>query len=58
MMAIEKRVAGLTHTAAADALGLTEPRVVELMRGRISKFSLDDLAGMAYKLGIRLRVEP
>lgn len=38
-------------------LGLTVSRVGELLRGRLSKFSLDDLAGMAYELGIRLRAE-
>ncbi|RIS37552.1 helix-turn-helix domain-containing protein [Mycobacteroides abscessus] len=60
MMAIERRIAadGLSQATAAEALGLTAPRVGELLRGRLSKFALDDLAGMAYKLGIRLRVEP
>ncbi|SHS36999.1 XRE family transcriptional regulator [Mycobacteroides abscessus] len=57
MTAIEKHVAGWTRTAAAQALELTEPRVVELMQGKISKFSLDALVDMASELGILLRVD-
>lgn len=57
MMAIEKRIVGWTQTAAAEALGLTEPRAAELLRGKISKFSLDALVGMASELGIQLRVD-
>jgi predicted XRE-type DNA-binding protein len=38
---IKKR--GLTQTAAADLLGLKQPDVSLLMRGRLSRFSTDRL---------------
>lgn len=57
--AIRKRIAdeGWQQTAAAEALGLTQPRVSDLLRGKISKFSLDALVDIASKLGVHVRVE-
>jgi predicted XRE-type DNA-binding protein len=33
----------LTQTAAAELLGVTQPRVSDLMRGKIDRFSVDTL---------------
>jgi predicted XRE-type DNA-binding protein len=49
--------AGWSQAAAADHLSLTQPRVSDLFRGKISKFSLDALVEIASKLGIHVRVE-
>ena len=41
---IEER--GITQTAAADMLKVTQPRVSDLMRGKIDRFSVDSLLEM------------
>jgi predicted XRE-type DNA-binding protein len=38
-------------------LGITQPRLSDVYRGKISKFSLDALVEIASKLGIRVRIE-
>lgn len=43
--------AGLNQTAAARRLGLTQPRLSDLTRGRIEKFSLDALVNMLARVG-------
>jgi predicted XRE-type DNA-binding protein len=48
--------AGLTQTAAARRLGVTQPRVSDLVRGRIDLFSIDALVSMLSKAGIRVTV--
>jgi predicted XRE-type DNA-binding protein len=57
--AIRDRIdgAGWSQSTAAQNLGLTQPRVSDLYRGKISKFSLDALVEIASKLGIHVRVE-
>lgn len=59
MLAIRETVAGwgLTQAAAAKRLGLTQPRMNDLLRGRISKFSLDALINVATAAGLSVRVE-
>lgn len=37
---------GLTQTAAAELLGVTQPRISDLMRGKIDRFSVDSLIEM------------
>jgi predicted XRE-type DNA-binding protein len=36
----------LTQTAAAELLGVTQPKVSDLMRGKIDRFSVDTLIEM------------
>ncbi len=48
---------GWTQTEAAARCGVTQPRMNDLLRGRVSRFSLDALVNMATKLGTRVRVE-
>ena len=46
----------LKQAEAAELLGVTQPQVSDLMRGRIDLFSIDTLIDMLAKLGIRTRV--
>ncbi len=59
MIAISEAVAawGATLAAAAKRLGLTQPRLNDLLRGRINKFSLDTLIDLATRAGLSVRVE-
>lgn len=47
---------GWTQAEAAKQCGVTQPRINDLMRGRVSKFSLDALVNLAASLGQRVRV--
>lgn len=46
-----------TQAEAASQCGVTQPRINDLLRGRISRFSLDALVNIAAALGQRVRVE-
>ncbi|MCB1908406.1 MAG: XRE family transcriptional regulator [Rhodocyclaceae bacterium] len=46
----------LTQSAAAALLGVTQPRVSDLVRGRLELFSLDMLMDMATTAGLSPRV--
>lgn len=48
---------GWTQLEAATRCGVTQPRINDLLRGRISRFSLDALVNIAAALGRRVRVE-
>lgn len=48
---------GWTQVEAARRSGVTQPRMNDLLRGRISRFSLDALVNMAAALGRRVHVE-
>lgn len=54
MMALQQWVKseGMTQTAAARLFSVTQPRVSDLMRGRINLFSLDTLIDMAATAGL------
>jgi len=58
MIAVQKAVArrALKQAEAAKILGVTQPRVSDLLRGRIDLFSTDALIDMLARLGIRVRV--
>lgn len=45
-----------TQAAAARGLGVTQPRLNDLLRGRIDKFSLDALVEMAGRAGLSVRL--
>jgi len=47
---------GLTQADAAKALGLTQPRLNALLKGRIDLFSLDALVNVATKAGLKVRL--
>lgn len=46
----------LTQAAAAKLLGVTQPRVSDLVRGKIELFSIDTLVDMLTRAGVRVRV--
>lgn len=48
---------GWTQKQAAARCHLTQPRINDLLRGRISRFSLDALVNIASSLGLRIHVE-
>jgi len=59
LLAIRERVKAwdLTQEVAAARLGLTRPRLNDLMRGKLDKFSLDALISIAAAAGFRLHIE-
>lgn len=58
MMAVQKFVhrSGLSQTEAARRLGITQPRLSDLMRGRIDRFSIDALVDMLGATGSRVSI--
>ena len=47
---------GLKQAEAAELLGVTQPRVSDLVRGRLDLFSVDGLIDMLARLGIQVRL--
>jgi predicted XRE-type DNA-binding protein len=47
----------LTQAEAARRLGITQPRLNDLLRSKIDKFSLDMLITLASNAGIAVRLE-
>ncbi len=45
-----------TQALAARRLGITQPRLNDLLRGRINKFSLDALVALAANAGLVVRL--
>ncbi len=58
MIAIERyiRKSGLSQTEAAKKLAITQPRLSDLFRHRIERFSLDALVILAAKAGLSVRL--
>ena len=48
---------GWKQAEAAAHCGVTQPRVNDLLRGRVSRFSLDALVDIATALGCRVHME-
>ena len=48
---------GWTQVEAARHCGVTQPRINDLLRGRVSRFSLDALVNIATAIGRRVHVE-
>lgn len=46
-----------TQAEAARRLGVTQPRISTLMRGKLSLFSLDTLVSMATAAGLRVEIK-
>jgi predicted XRE-type DNA-binding protein len=59
MQAIARAVTarGWTQAQAARQCAVSQPRINDLMRGRLSRFSLDALVNIAVSLGIDVRIE-
>ena len=60
MIAIEQRIheKRWTQAKAAQMLGVQQPRVSDLMNGKIDKFSLDALVNMLPAVGLTFSVGP
>jgi predicted XRE-type DNA-binding protein len=59
MIAISEAVAAwdVTQVEAARRLGVTQPRLNDLLRGRIDKFSIDALVELAARAGLAVHLE-
>ena len=47
---------GWTQAKAAEELGITQPRVSRLLKGKVEDFSLDMLVTLAGKLGLKPQI--
>jgi predicted XRE-type DNA-binding protein len=58
MIKLEKliRARGLTQAQAAKLMRVSQPRVSDLLRGRIDLFSTDALIDMLARLGVSVRL--
>lgn len=58
MMALENRIksSGMSQSQAAKLFGVTQPRVSDLMRGKINLFALDALVNMATAAGLQVEL--
>lgn len=50
------RNSGMTQAATAKSLGLTQPRLNALLKGKIGQFSLDALVNIASRAGLNVRL--
>ena len=50
------REIGMTQGESAKLLGLTQPRLNALLKGRLSQFSLDALVNIASRAGLNVRL--
>lgn len=59
MMKIKILIAekGWTQAVAAERCGISQPRINDLLRGRITRFSIDALVNIATALEQRIRLE-
>lgn len=48
---------GWTQAEAATRCRVTQPRISDLLRGRVSRFSIDALVNMCTALGCRVRLD-
>ena len=58
MMALKNHLthSGMSQAEAAKLFGVTQPRVSDLMRGKINLFSLDALVNMAAAAGLHIEM--
>lgn len=58
MMALREHIEreGLTQAQAARLFGVTQPRVSDLMRGKIDLFAIDTLVNMAAAAGLHVEM--
>ena len=58
MMTLKDHIvrAGLSQTQAAKRFGVTQPRISDLMRGKIDLFAIDTLVNMATAAGLQVEM--
>ena len=59
MVSINKELAGLkgTQTQKAKLIGISQPRLNDLLKGKIDKFRLDTLINIAHKLKLNVQLK-
>ncbi len=57
MSRVREVARGYTQQEAAKMLGITQPRLNQLLKGKISLFSLDALVNMLAKVGLRVSMK-
>lgn len=59
MTAIGEKVRGwnTTQARAAKRLGITQPRLNDMLNGKINKFSLDALLNLATRAGLKVSID-
>ncbi len=59
MLAVTQHIQkeNLTQAQAAKLLGVTQPRVSDLMRGKIDLFSVDTLIQLLYSAGLQVEMK-
>ena len=58
MLTVERLITGrkLTQMKAARLLGVSQPRVSDIVRGRVERFTIDALVEMLARAGVRLDI--
>ena len=56
MMELRDVIAGMTQNQAATLLGVSQPRISHLTRGKIGLFTIDTLVNMLARAGVRTSV--
>ncbi|WP_289022855.1 XRE family transcriptional regulator [Desulfobacter postgatei] len=58
MLEIKKQIkeTGMTQKAAGTKMGVTQPRISDLMQGKIDLFTIDALVSMLEKIGVEVEV--
>jgi predicted XRE-type DNA-binding protein len=56
MSEIREVARGMTQAQSAKRFGVTQPRINDVLRGKIDKFSLDALVNMLAKAGMRVEM--
>jgi predicted XRE-type DNA-binding protein len=59
MLALKRHIEreGLSQAEAAEVFGVTQPRISNLMRGKIELFGLDMLVNMLSAAGLRVTLQ-
>jgi len=59
MIAVADKVRdwNITQARAARRLGITQPRLNDLLHGKINKFSLDTLLSLARRAGLKVSID-
>lgn len=57
MIALRSRFArlGWNQSQAARELGVTQPRISDLLRGKVDRFSVDTLVDLLFRSGVEVR---
>jgi predicted XRE-type DNA-binding protein len=58
MLVLRDYFHGSSQAEIGERLGIPQPRVSELMSGKVDKFSSDKLIGFLAKVGVRFKLVP